>query len=111
ARVRLADDAEITHCISEADVIWHPLRRLAAMTIFGGLGLALVACGSDGEPASRTEGWHSNNVRATQDGVPFTPQVLNSPNGLGVGTNRLALALFRDDGTLVADALVTAHVV
>lgn len=85
-------------------------RQLVAILVMGGIAVALAACGSDDDAVSRETGWNSAGVDASLSDAPFTPRVINSPNGLGVGTNRLAVALFVSETELVPEAQVTAYV-
>jgi len=89
--------------------------RFFAILVLGGLAVALAACGGGddsegGSSLSRDTGWDNQGVTASVADAPFLPRILNSPNGLGVGTNRLAVALFLPDDTLVIEADVTAYV-
>lgn len=96
-------------------------RRIAAILSLGLVAFALAACGSDdggdssdptstGASGSGEVGWDSAGLQASLQGAPFQPRIINSPNGLGVGTNRIAVALQTADGQLVSDAQVTARV-
>lgn len=88
----------------------HLLRRLAAMILVGGLGLALVSCGSeDGDEGPGEARWDAQSIQQSVADAPFVPFVTNSPNSMGVGTNRLSIALQRSDGTLVTGAGVTVR--
>lgn len=61
---------------------------------------ALVGCAAGGD------GWDARSVQQTVTGVPFQPILVNS--NLGVGKNRLALALFDANQEFINVADVTA---
>lgn len=87
------------------------LRRIAVTLGAAAIALALAACG--GDDSDGNDGplrWDSQSLEASAQGAPFTAGIMNSPNGIGVGTNRVVLALFAEDGTLVSDAAIDATV-
>lgn len=74
------------------------LAALAALTVVGAL--IASACGS-GEAK-----WDARSIEQTVTDLPFAPIIVNS--NLGVGKNRLAIALFDDNQEFITDAQVTA---
>lgn len=75
------------------------ITRIAMIACAGAAALALAACGGD-----KVSGWDAQSVSQSTEGVPFQPQLVNS--NLGVGQNRIAVALFNEEGGLVSDAEV-----
>jgi len=75
------------------------ITRIAMIACAGAAALALAACGGD-----TVAGWDAQSVSQSTEGVPFQPQLVNS--NLGVGQNRIAVALFDEAGGLVSDAEV-----
>lgn len=65
------------------------------------IALAIAGCGSGG-----SEKWDSKSVEQTVADAPFQPILVNS--NLGVGKNRLALALFDQNQELINSAEVKA---
>lgn len=73
------------------------ITRIAMIACAGAAALALAACGGN-----EVSGWDAQSVSQSTEGVPFQPQLVNS--NLGVGQNRIAVALFNEEGGLVSDA-------
>ncbi len=74
---------------------------LYAVAMCAALATLLTAACADGAPK-----WDARSLEATVADLPFTPIVVNS--NLGVGKNRLTVALFDDNQEFVTDAQVTA---
>ncbi len=90
----------------------HITRRLAAIVLVGGAALVLAACGGgddSGNEGAPESSWDAAAVQQSISGTPFQPVITNSPNGVGVGTSRISVALFAEDGTLVSNANITAR--
>ncbi|MDA0269783.1 MAG: hypothetical protein O2798_06590 [Chloroflexi bacterium] len=87
------------------------VARLMLLTAVGGLALFLAACGGDdaapsgGGTALR---WDAQTIQQSTAATPFQPEVVTS--GFGVGPNRLSLALFKPDQTLVGAGDVSLRV-
>lgn len=75
------------------------LAAVGALTVAGAL--LAAACSGGGETK-----WDARSLEQTVANVPFTPIITNS--NLGVGKNRLSLALFDANQELIAGAQVTA---
>lgn len=75
------------------------LAALAALTVVGTL--LASACGGSNEAK-----WDARSLEQTVADLPFAPIIVNS--NLGVGKNRLAIALFDDNQEFITDAQVTA---
>lgn len=86
--------------------------RMTVLACLGGIALALAACGG-GDAGEGTGGatpdaparWDGQSVSTSGSDAPFSPQVVTS--NFGVGRNRLSLALFKPDQTLVGEAQVS----
>ena len=76
--------------------------RLGLAVLTAVAALALAGC-SGGAGAARR--WDARAVGQSIAGLPFTPVLVNS--NLGVGQTRLALALLRQDQTLVNEATIS----
>lgn len=74
---------------------------LAALAVVTAVGTVLAGACGGGEAK-----WDARSLERTVAGLPFAPIIVNS--NLGVGKNRLAIALFDDNQELVAGAQVTA---
>ncbi|GMU39656.1 MAG: hypothetical protein AMXMBFR23_05220 [Chloroflexota bacterium] len=91
------------------------ITRMTVLATLGGLALVLGACGGgEGDAGEAGAGAATSSAPARWDGqsvstsgaeAPFSPQVVTS--NFGVGQNRLSLALFKPDQTLVAEAEVS----
>lgn len=86
-----------------------PHMRLARPALFVALAAATVlaiACGSLG--GTTTPKWDARTVGESIKSTPFTPVIVNS--NIGRGQTRLALALLKQDQTLVLEGNVTARI-
>ncbi|MGE3856056.1 MAG: TlpA family protein disulfide reductase [Dehalococcoidia bacterium] len=82
-----------------------PLMRLARPLLIAAVaaaGVLAVACGG----GDATPKWDARSVGSSIRNAPFTPVIVNS--NLGKGPTRLALALLKQDQTLVLEGEVTA---
>lgn len=79
------------------------IHRAALVTVatLAGVGALLAAACGDGEAK-----WDARSLEATVTDLPFAPIIVNS--NLGVGKNRLTIALFDENQELITDAEVTA---
>lgn len=77
------------------------LASLVALTAAGAL--LAGACGGSGGDETK---WDAKSVASTVEDLPFTPIITNS--NLGVGKNRLSVALFDENQELIADAQMKA---
>jgi hypothetical protein len=78
------------------------VARSLLLAAVGGLALILAACGSDDATPSGNGvalRWDAQALQQSTAATPFQPEVVTS--GFGVGPNRLSLALFKPDQTLV----------
>lgn len=75
---------------------------LVTLATFAGLGALLAgACGGGGDAK-----WDARSLEATVADLPFAPIIVNS--NLGVGKNRLTIALFDENQEFITDAEVKA---
>ena len=81
-----------------------PGMAAAALSAFT---LLLVGC-NGGADSSAPPKWDSQSVGTSIKSVPFTPVIVNS--NIGRGQTRLALALLKQDQTLVLEGEVTAKI-
>jgi len=87
-------------------------RKVVGLLALGAVAVGLAACGGgDGDGAAPGGfAWDSRSMQTAVESAPFVPVVTNSPNGLGVGANRIALALQSRDGSLVGNADVSVRI-
>lgn len=90
-----------------------PMRRARSFPAMAVLALSAVtllvaaAC-NGGADSSKPPKWDSESVGKSIKSVPFTPVIVNS--NVGRGQTRLALALLKQDQTLVLEGEVTAKI-
>lgn len=82
----------------------HGFRRVTFSALVALTAIAALTVSACGGGAG--EKWDARSVGQTVANVPFTPIIVNS--NLGVGKNRLSIALFDDNQEFVTDAQVTA---
>ncbi|MFA7249421.1 MAG: hypothetical protein WC273_07265 [Dehalococcoidia bacterium] len=82
------------------------LLRVALLAALAATAPLTLACGT--QSASGPPKWDSRSVGESIKRAPFTPVIVNS--NIGRGPTRLALALLRQDQTLVIEGQVTAEV-
>ena len=88
----------------------HPHPRLVRPALFLVIAVVAslaVACGSGGGSSTPPQ-WDARTVGESIRKVPFTPVIVNS--NIGVGETRFALALLKQDQTLVLEGDVTARI-